>query len=143
MTDRYGLKRFEEAQNSGGAYARALSELQTGRKVGHWMWYVFPQIAGLGRSEMSKKYSISNLAEARAYLEHPVVGPRLLECARVLRSHHGRTAEQILGPVDAMKLRSSMTLFDRAAPESDVFRELLGQFFDGVADDATERRLAG
>ena len=140
-SDRYGLRRFQEAQDTGGTYGAALSELRAGRKTTHWMWFVFPQIAGLGRSPTAQRYAISSLDEARAYLEHPVLGPRLLECARALTALHGRTAEEIFGPVDAMKLRSAMTLFDRAAPDEPVFREVLDRYFGGVADDATEGRL--
>src|SRR3954469_15194523 len=115
-SDRYELRRFEEAQDTGGTYGAALSELRAGRQTSHWMWFVFPQIAGLGRTPTAQRYAISSLDEARAYLEHPVLGPRLLESTRALTELSGPTAEEIFGPVDAMKLRSSMTLFERAAP---------------------------
>src|SRR4051795_13695484 len=128
-SDPYDLQRFLEAQNTGGIYARALEELRRGRKTSHWMWFVFPQIAGLGYSEMSRRYAIGSLEEARAYLEHPVLGPRLLESTRALTELSGPTAEEIFGPVDAMKLRSSMTLFERAAPAEPVFREVLDRYF--------------
>ena len=107
------------------------------------MWFVFPQLAGLGMSETSRRYAISSLEEARAYLAHPVLGPRLQECARVLTELNGRTAVEIFGAVDAMKLRSSMTLFERAAPGSPLFREVLDRYFDGVADDVTDALLRG
>lgn len=107
------------------------------------MWFVFPQIAGLGRTEMSRRYAISSLAEARAYLAHPIVGVRLRECARVLLELDGRTATDIFGPLDAMKLRSSLTLFARADPEDRLFGDVLDRYFDGVADDATDALLSG
>jgi uncharacterized protein (DUF1810 family) len=140
-SDRYGLRRFEEAQDEGDTYRAALSELRAGRKTSHWMWFVFPQIAGLGRSPTAQRYAISSLDEAREYLAHPVLGPRLLESTRALTELTGRSVEEILGPIDAMKLRSSMTLFDRAAPDEPLFREVLDRYFGGVADDATEARL--
>ena len=138
MTD---LERFVTAQDSNGTYTSALSELRAGRKTGHWMWFVFPQVAGLGRSEMSRRYAIASLEEARAYLEHPILGERLEQCARILIGLHGRTADEIFGPLDAMKLRSSMTLFARAAPQSALFRDVLDRYFGGIADDATDALL--
>ena len=135
------LERFVTAQDSNGTYTSALSELRAGRKTGHWMWFVFPQVAGLGRSEMSRRYAIASLEEARAYLAHPVLGERLEQCARVLVDLHGRTADEIFGPVDAIKLRSSMTLFARAAPQSLLFRDVLDRYFGGIADDATDALL--
>ncbi len=105
------------------------------------MWFVFPQLAGLGHSPMSRRYAITSLAEARAYLDHPVLGPRLRECAGALLAQSGRSAREILGPVDAAKLRSSMTLFARAAPAEPLFREVLDAYYDGEADEATERML--
>ena len=138
MTD---LERFVTAQDSNGTYTSALSELRAGRKAGHWMWFVFPQVAGLGRSEMSRRYAIASLEEARAYLAHPVLGERLEQCARVLVDLHSRTADEIFGPVDAIKLRSSMTLFARAAPQSPLFRDVLDRYFGGIADDATDALL--
>ncbi len=139
--DPYDLQRFVAAQDSGGTYDRAAAELRAGRKTSHWMWFVFPQIAGLGYSPMAQTYAITSLAEARAYLADPVLGPRLTECASILAGLAGRTAEQIFGEVDALKLRSSMTLFQRAAPGEPVFRQVLDQYFDGVPDPATEQRL--
>jgi uncharacterized protein (DUF1810 family) len=139
--DPYDLQRFVAAQDAGGTYQRAAAELRNGRKASHWMWFVFPQIAGLGYSPASQTYAISGLEEARAYLAHPVLGARLIECAAILAGLTGRTAEQVLGEVDALKLRSSMTLFLHAAPGEPVFRQVLDQYFDGVPDPATEQRI--
>ena len=139
--DPYDLQRFVAAQDAGGTYDRATAELRGGRKTSHWMWFVFPQIAGLGYSPASRTYAITSLAEARAYLAHPVLGARLLECAEILTRVPGRTAEQIFGEVDALKLRSSVTLFMHAAPDEPVFRQVLDQYFDGTPDSATERRI--
>lgn len=142
MNDSTGLERFVIAQNSGETYGQALGELQLGNKTGHWMWFIFPQIAGLGQSATSRKYAITSLAEARAYLDHEILGPRLLECAQALTTHAGRSAEEILGGIDARKLQSSMTLFLRAAPGETVFKTVLAQFFDGRPDEATDALLA-
>ncbi len=139
--DRYDLQRFVAAQDAAGTYQHAVAELRGGRKSSHWMWFVFPQIAGLGYSPTARAYAITSLAEARAYLAHPVLGARLAECAAILTAVSGRTAEQIFGEVDAMKLHSSMTLFMRAAPDKPVFREVLDQYFDGIPDSATEQRI--
>ncbi len=139
--DPYDLERFVAAQDAGGTYGRAVAELRAGRKASHWMWFVFPQIAGLGYSPASRTYAISSLDEARAYLAHPVLGPRLAECAAILTGGPGRTAEQVFGEVDAMKLCSSMTLFMRAAPGEPVFRQVLERYFGGVPDPATEQRI--
>lgn len=141
MEDPYDLERFVAAQDAGGSYQHAVEELARGRKTSHWMWFVFPQIAGLGQSPTSKLYAISSLAEARAYLDHPVLGGRLRQSAGLLTAQHGRTAEQIFGGIDAMKLRSSMTLFMHAAPEEPVFRQVIEQLCGGVPDPATEQRL--
>jgi uncharacterized protein (DUF1810 family) len=141
MDDPYRLERFARAQDAGGTYQRAVAELRAGRKVSHWMWFVFPQVAGLGFSAMSQRYALSGLAEARAYLNHPVLGPRLTECARVVAGTEGRTTDDIFGPVDAMKLRSSMTLFAAAAPEEPVFGAVLAKHFGAVPDGATLARL--
>jgi len=135
------LQRFVEAQDSGGTYERALAELRAGRKASHWMWFVFPQIAGLGRSEMSRRYAISSSEEAHAYFDHTVLGPRLVECARALLEHEDRSATEIMGGIDATKLRSSMTLFAAVAPEEPAFRQVLDRYFDGEPDEATTRRL--
>ena len=141
MSDPFDLQRFVDAQDSAGTYEQALAELRAGAKRSHWMWFVLPQVAGLGRSPMAQRYAISGLDEARAYLAHPVLGPRLRECARVLTELGGRTAEQVFGPVDALKLRSSMTLFATAAPEEPLFRAVLDQYSAGAEDEATTSRL--
>ena len=141
VDDPYRLQRFTQAQDAGGMYQQAVAELRAGRKVSHWMWFVFPQVAGLGFSAMSQRYAISGLAEARAYLNHPVLGPRLTECARIVAGTEGSTADDIFGSVDAMKLRSSMTLFAAVAPEDPVFAAVLAKYFGGVPDDATLARL--
>lgn len=141
MDDPYGLRRFEIAQDDGDTYETAVSELREGRKVGHWMWFVFPQIAGLGHSSMARTYAISSLAEAKAYLAHPVLGPRLIQCASIIEGLRGRTAQEIFGATDAMKLRSSMTLFARAAPDNPLFQGVLDLYFDGILDDRTDRLL--
>jgi uncharacterized protein (DUF1810 family) len=135
------LQRFVAAQDSNGTYERALGELRAGRKTSHWMWFVFPQIAGLGQSEMSRRYAIASAEEARAYLDHPVLGPRLVESAEALLGHKGKSAEEILGGIDAVKLRSSMTLFAAVAPERAVFQRVLDRYFGGEADEETSRRL--
>jgi uncharacterized protein (DUF1810 family) len=140
-TDPSGLQRFVTAQDSGGIYERAVAELRAGRKASHWMWFVFPQIAGLGYSPTARTYAITSLAEARAYLAHPVLGPRLAECAAILAGLSGRTAEQIFGEVDALKLRSSMTLFMHADPGQPAFRQVLERYFGGIPDPATEQRI--
>lgn len=141
MGDPWRLDRYVTAQERGGTYQRAVAELRAGAKVSHWMWFVFPQIAGLGMSAMSREYAISSIAEARAYLDHPVLGPRLVECAGIVAGTEGTSAERIFGPVDAMKLRSSMTLFARADPANPVFQEVLDAYFGGTPDNATERLL--
>jgi uncharacterized protein (DUF1810 family) len=139
--DSFDLGRFVAAQDTGGSYEHAVAELRRGRKVSHWMWYVFPQIAGLGHSPTSRMYAIGSVAEARAYLRHPVLGPRLIECATIVAGLSERTAEQIFGGIDAQKLRSSATLFMHADPAEPVFRQLLDQYFSGVPDAATEQRI--
>ena len=135
----YDLDRFLVAQEH--VYAGVLDELRRGRKTGHWIWFIFPQIAGLGHSSMSQRYAIDSLDEARAYLDQPVLGARLRECAGLVLATEGRTAEEIFGPTDAMKVRSSMTLFHRAAPDEPEFAQALDRFYDGVADAATDERL--
>jgi uncharacterized protein (DUF1810 family) len=144
--DRYGLERFVEAQDSGGTFGRALAELRHGRKTSHWIWFVFPQIAGLGLSSMSRTYAIASLDEARAYLLHPVLGPRLIECCTTLvrlKADGALNVVSIFGGVDAQKLQSSMTLFLRAAPQQPVFAEVLHRYFDSIPDAATDRLLEG
>jgi uncharacterized protein (DUF1810 family) len=130
------LQRFVDAQDRDGTYDRALAELRAGRKSSHWMWFVSPQRSGLGLSAMSREYAIDSPEEARAYVDHPVLGPRLVECAEALLSHEDRSAREIMGAVDAVKLRSSMTLFARAAPEQPVFGRVLDRYFEGAPDPA-------
>lgn len=129
------------AQDRNGTYQRAVAELRAGAKASHWMWYIFPQVAGLGFSAMSQEFAISGRAEAQAYLAHPVLGPRLVECAGIVAGTAGRTAAEIFGAVDAMKLRSSMTLFAAAAPGEPAFAGVLQKYFGGAADEATLARL--
>jgi uncharacterized protein (DUF1810 family) len=138
MTDPYNLQRFVEAHAP--VYADVVRELAAGRKESHWIWFVFPQIAGLGMSSTS--VFISSLDEASAYLAHPILGPRLLECAGLVANTRGRTARQIFGSVDEMKFRSSMTLFARAAPGRSAFAECLERFFAGGSDPATLEKLS-
>jgi uncharacterized protein (DUF1810 family) len=140
MTERFALDRFVTAQD-GGVHEAALTELRRGRKTTHWMWYVFPQIAGLGFSPTARHYAVSSLDEARAYLAHPVLGPRLREVAEAVASSPAPDARTLLGSVDAQKLRSSMTLFARADPEEPLFRAVLERYFDGEPDPATDERL--
>ncbi len=140
--DPYNLGRFVAAQDAAGTYKRAVAELRPGRKESHWMWFVFPQVAGLGRSLVAQQFAISSLDEARAYLRHPVLGPRLAECAAVLTEIPGRSAEQIFGGLDALKLRSSMTLFLRAAPAGEtLYGQVLSQYFGAIPDPATDQLL--
>jgi uncharacterized protein (DUF1810 family) len=141
MHDPFDLGRFLDAQNTGGLHDAAMAELRRGRKTSHWMWFVFPQIAGLGNSSMSRQYAISGLDEARAYLQHPVLGPRLLEASNIVAQSRGGTAERIFGDIDAQKLRSSMTLFCRADPVEPVFGTVLDRFSAGLRDPLTERLL--
>jgi uncharacterized protein (DUF1810 family) len=137
---RHDLDRFVAAQDP--VYDGVIGELRRGRKTSHWMWFVFPQLAGLGRSEMSRHYAIASLDEARAYLAHPVLGARLRECANVLLAVPAwSSAEDIFGSVDAVKLRSSMTLFQRAAPDESLFAQVLDRYFGGVADPGTNALL--
>lgn len=139
MQKGYDLERFVEAQK--GIYGQVTSELRAGRKRSHWIWFIFPQIAGLGNSEMAQRYAVSSLAEAAAYLKHPVLGPRLRECTRLVVDVEGRSIDQILGYPDDLKFRSSMTLFARAGAEEGEFREALEKYFDGVPDPLTAERL--
>ena len=139
MADPFNLERFVEAQAP--VYGRVRQELKAGRKETHWMWFIFPQIAGLGQSPTSIRFAIASLDEAKAYLAHPVLGARLRECARLVLDAEGRTAREIFGAVDEMKFRSSMTLFARTAPEEDVFLRCLDKYFAGKPDPATLARL--
>lgn len=135
--DPHNLDRFVQAQR--GEYDRALSELQSGSKRSHWMWYIFPQFDGLGFSSMSKYYSVKSLAEARAYLAHPVLGPRLIECAEAVLTLHDLSALQIFGSPDHMKLRSSATLFAVVSSQGSVFQRLIEKYFGGKRDERTLR----
>ncbi len=137
---RMDLERFVTAQDHAGTYDRALAELRAGRKRTHWMWFVFPQVVGLGHSPISQTYALDGPREARAYLAHDVLGPRLDECCHALLDLADASAERMLGGVDAMKLRSSMTLFARADPSQEVFSRVLETFFDGE-DERTVRLL--
>lgn len=136
----YELSRFVKAQE--GDYDQALSEVKNGRKRSHWMWYIFPQFDGLGFSTTSKRYSIKSIAEAEAYLEHPVLGPRLKECAEAAVCVEGRSAHEIFGSPDDMKLRSCATLFAYISPEGSVFHRLLDKYFQGERDPKTLRLLS-
>ena len=136
MSDAFDLERFLAAQD-GGTYERVLAELRAGRKTSHWMWFVFPQLRGLGRSETARYYGLASLDEARAYLAHPVLGPRLRECADALLGLDGDDPVAVMGGVDALKLRSSMTLFARADPDDERFPAVLRKFYGGEEDEAT------
>jgi uncharacterized protein (DUF1810 family) len=133
--DPHGLRRFELAQERN--FEGALSELKRGRKRTHWMWYVFPQFAGLGSSEMSRRYAIRSAAEAGAYLRHPVLGPRLVECFEATVAIEGRTAHEIFGSPDDQKLRSCATLFASVSPPGSVYERVLAKYFGGEPDDST------
>jgi len=139
VSDPFGLNRFVEAQ--GPVYAQVLRELAAGSKASHWMWYVFPQLGGLGWTWTAKHYGISSLAEARAYLAHPVLGPRLLECVALVLGLTERSAEQIFGYPDYLKFRSCLTLFGAAAPDVSLFTEALARYYGGEADPLTLERL--
>ena len=140
MHDPFDLARFVEAQEP--VFARVLAELRAGRKQSHWMWFVFPQIAGLGSSTMAVHYAIRSVAEAQAYLDHAVLGPRLERCTALANAVDGRSALDVFGSPDDMKFRSSVTLFHEAAPERAVFRAALDRYFAGRPDPETLRRLA-
>jgi uncharacterized protein (DUF1810 family) len=134
------LQRFVDAQRD--VYATALAELRAGHKRTHWMWFIFPQVAGLGSSEMARRYAIRNADEAAAYLAHPVLGPRLRECASAVAMHDDRDVGEIFGYPDDLKFHSCMTLFADIAPDEAIFQACLDRFFDGVPDSATIERLA-
>ncbi len=136
------VQRFVLAQNDRQIFSQALAEIRAGRKTSHWMWFVFPQVQGLGRSAIARHYAISGLEEARGYLGHPVLGPRLQQCCEAVLAIEGASIEQVFGSTDAMKLRSSMTLFARAAPHERLFSDVLEKFFDGRPDAATDELLA-
>lgn len=142
MDDPFDLRRFVAAQDAGGTYDAALRELRAGRKTGHWMWFVLPQLAGLGRSATARHFALSGPQEALAYLAHPVLGPRLRECAAALVELATTDPVEVLGSVDAQKLRSSMTLFALVAPDEPVFGRVLDRCFSGQ-DDPRTRELLG
>jgi uncharacterized protein (DUF1810 family) len=139
IPDPHDLARFVAAQRT--TYTQALAEIAAGRKRSHWMWYVFPQVAGLGSSAMAQEYALRSRAEAAAYLRHPILGPRLLECARAVLAVEGRTAHEIFGSPDDLKLRSSATLFAEVSAPDSVFHRLLERYFGGEPDAATLRLL--
>jgi uncharacterized protein (DUF1810 family) len=140
MSDPFHLQRFVDAQNP--AYDSVCAELRNGRKQTHWMWFIFPQIRGLGSSAMAGRYGISTLKEAEAYLNHPVLGPRLVECTRLVNLVEGRSIEDIFGYPDDLKFRSSVTLFQLAAPHNLVFQDALEKYFGGESDART-REIVG
>ncbi|MGH8094785.1 MAG: DUF1810 domain-containing protein [Chthoniobacterales bacterium] len=139
--DPHDLERFVRAQECD--YERALAEIRTGRKRSHWMWYIFPQIKGLGSSAMSQRYAIKSLAEARAYLDHTLLGPRLNACLEVLLNLEDRSAEEVFGSPDDRKLRSCVTLFAAVSPPDSMFHQLLDKYFNGERDAVTLRLLTG
>lgn len=140
--DPFDLARFVAAQDADDTYVQALCDLRRGRKLSHWMWFVFPQLAGLGRSPTARRYALASLDEARAYLAHPVLGPRLVTCAEIVASLPSPDPDALLGPLDALKLRSSMTLFHRAAPGEQAFSKVLERSFAGQLDPLTDTLLA-
>jgi len=133
--DPYNLTRFLTAQD--GIYDQALAELKRGKKETHWMWFIFPQIDGLGRSEMAIRYAIKSRQEAEAYLQHPILGPRLTECSTALLQIHGKTASDIMGCPDDLKLNSSMTLFAAISKPGSVFHQVIDKYFQGQTDQKT------
>lgn len=137
--DPFNLQRFVDAQDP--VFAQVCAELRQGRKTGHWMWFIFPQLAGLGHSETARKFAISSRQEAEAYLQHPVLGPRLRECSRLAALGEGRSAHRIFGSPDDLKFRSSMTLFAAVAPDDEVFTQALRKYFEGEADGLTLQKL--
>ncbi|HMH15399.1 MAG TPA: DUF1810 domain-containing protein [Edaphobacter sp.] len=139
MSDPYELKRFVDAQE--GVYEQACAELRTGRKRTHWMWFVFPQIRGLGSSPTAVRFAISGMEEARGYLEHPVLGSRLCECTRIVVGVEGRSVEEIFGYPDDLKFHSSMTLFAKAEAEPGIFGRALEKYFGGEMDPETLERI--
>ena len=139
--DPFDLNRFVGAQS--GTYDLALAELRNGRKDGHWIWFIFPQVAGLGMSSMSQAYAVTGIDEARAYLAHPLLGPRLRECVSAMNGHTGLSASQILGSIDAQKFRSCVTLFIEASEHEPIFTAALTKYFGGSPDQSTLSLLAG
>ncbi len=138
-SDPYDLQRFIQAQDP--VYEEVLAELRNGRKTSHWMWFIFPQIRGLGHSQRAVKFGIGSREEAKAYLKHPILGPRLKECSELVNQVEGRSIHQILGSPDDMKFKSSMTLFATVAPEEPVFQKALQKYFGGELDQSTLDRL--
>jgi uncharacterized protein (DUF1810 family) len=141
MDDPFNLQRFASAQDDGGTYDRAVQELRRGHKTSHWMWFIFPQIQGLGLSAIAQRYAIASLAEAKAYLAHDALGARLRECTQLVIQVKGKTIREIVGQPDDMKFRSSMTLFAQAAPDEPCFAEALQKYFAGESDPLTLARL--
>jgi uncharacterized protein (DUF1810 family) len=139
VKDPYNLQRFVDAQNP--VFDDVCSELCDGYKIGHWMWFIFPQIQGLGWSSTAWEFAISSLAEAEAYIMHPILGPRIRKCARLVTSIHGSSAEEIFGYPDYLKFRSSMTLFAHATPDNQVFLDALKKYFHGAFDTLTLQKL--
>lgn len=139
MSHQFNLERFVRAQDP--MFNEVLSELRHGRKESHWMWFIFPQIKGLGSSAMAQEYAIASRAEAEVYLAHSILGPRLIECTQLVNQVEGRSIEEIFGPIDAMKFRSSMTLFAEVASDPTVFRDALDKYSSGQADQSTLDRL--
>lgn len=139
MKDPHNLKRFLEAQNP--LYPRVKAELRSGQKTGHWMWFIFPQLRGLGRSPMANEYGISSREEALAYLQHPILGERLRECTRLVHAVEGRSVNEIFGYPDDLKFRSSMTLFANVSPQDQIFKHALEKFFEGEPDRLTLQLL--
>jgi uncharacterized protein (DUF1810 family) len=139
QADPYDLQRFLDAQAP--VYEQVLRELRAGQKTSHWMWFIFPQIAGLGHSSMAQRFAISGRAEAESYLQHPVLGPRLTECTRLVNHQEGRAIEDILGDIDGLKFRSSMTLFAKVAANNQTFIEAIEKFYGGIFDELTVAKL--
>jgi uncharacterized protein (DUF1810 family) len=139
VADAFDLQRFVDAQAP--VYEQVRRELKVGRKQSHWMWFIFPQIAGLGQSPMSVRFAIASLDEAKAYLAHPVLGARIRECTQLSLYVEGKTAREIFGSIDEMKFRSSMTLFARAAPDEEIFQHCIDKYFAGAPDPATSAKL--
>jgi uncharacterized protein (DUF1810 family) len=139
QSDPYNLQRFVDAQAP--VYEQVLRELRAGRKASHWMWFIFPQIAGLGHSPMAQRFAISGRAEAESYLQHAVLGPRLTECTRLVNQQAGRTIEDILGDIDGLKFRSSMTLFAKVAKDNAIFVEAIQKYYGGNFDELTMVKL--
>jgi uncharacterized protein (DUF1810 family) len=139
MNDQYQLQRFVDAQRP--VFEDVCKELREGNKRNHWMWFIFPQIKGLGRSDLALKFAISSLEEAQAYLKHPILGPRLRQCSRLVAEVEGRPIEEIFGYPDSMKFRSSMTLFAQATPDNEIFNDCLRKYFGSKPDPATLAQL--